>query len=114
MSMTMTLMIGMKMTTGMRTENPKTRLHAYISGRVQGVSFRYYTLHTAKNLRLTGWVRNLWDGRVEVLAEGDLENLTLFLRWLRKGPTSAVVNHVDYSFNGANGEIDQFQVRPTA
>lgn len=96
------------------SENQNYRLHAYIHGRVQGVSFRYYTLQTAQNLHLTGWVRNLWDGGVEVTAEGEHDNLNQFLRWLRKGPTSAVVRDVDYSFTDAKSEFDQFRVRPTA
>ncbi len=94
------------------SENQNFQLHAYIRGRVQGVSFRYYTFQTAQNLHLTGWVRNLWDGRVEILAEGELDNLNSFLRWLRKGPSSAVVRDVDYKFTDASGKFNEFRVRP--
>lgn len=70
------------------------RLHALITGRVQGVSFRYHTLHTAQGLGLTGWVRNLPDGRVEVMAEGEDERVRRLEQWLHRGPTAARVTDV--------------------
>jgi acylphosphatase len=70
------------------------RLHALISGRVQGVSFRYHTAHVAQSLGVTGWVRNLPDGRVEVLAEGDGEKLQRLEQFLRRGPPAARVTDV--------------------
>ncbi len=95
------------------TENGKYQLHAYIKGRVQGVGFRYHTLQKAQELGLAGWVRNLRDGRVEVLAEGKTESLNQFLRDLRKGTISADVRDVDYEFKDPKNEFDQFQVRGT-
>lgn len=90
------------------------RLHAFVKGRVQGVGFRYHTLQTAQDHGLTGWVRNLRDGRVEVVAEGPHEDLNSLLRALRQGPISADVNDVDYQFDDAQGDFDQFRVRATA
>ena len=52
------------------SETSNYRLHAFIQGRVQGVGFRYYVMQAAQDYHLTGWVRNLYDGRVEVVAEG--------------------------------------------
>jgi acylphosphatase len=95
-------------------ENDQHRLHAFIKGRVQGVGFRYYTLQTAQDYHLTGWVRNLHDGRVEVVAEGAQPDLNNFLRDMRKGPISADVEDVDYAFKDARGEFDKFRVRMTA
>ena len=93
------------------TENGKYQLHAFIKGRVQGVGYRYQTLQTAQELGLSGWVRNLRDGRVEVLAEGEHEMLNQFLMYLRKGTFSADVRDVDYVFNDPQYEFDQFHVR---
>lgn len=61
--------------------------HFIVSGRVQGVGFRYYTLKQARNLDLSGWVRNLPDGSVEAFAEGPEEALETFETALRKGPS---------------------------
>lgn len=96
------------------TENGNYQLHAFIKGRVQGVGFRYHALQTAQELGLTGWVRNLRDGRVEVLAEGEHEVLNKFLRDLRQGPISADVRDLDYEFNDTEDEYEQFRVRATA
>ncbi|MDF1521062.1 MAG: acylphosphatase [Brevefilum sp.] len=95
------------------SENQNHRLHAYITGRVQGVGFRYFTMTAAEGHNLTGWVRNLHDGRVEVLAEGKHEDLNNLLRDLRKGPMSAEVRDVKYDFSDATGEYDRFFARHT-
>jgi acylphosphatase len=70
-------------------------IHAYVSGRVQGVGFRYTCCHEAQCLGLSGWVRNEWNGDVEVWAEGSAEKLDRFLQWLRRGPPGARVDSVD-------------------
>lgn len=66
-----------------------------ISGRVQGVCFRAYTRDEARRLGLKGWVRNLADGRVEVLAQGDPGDLGRFESWCRQGPPHARVQEVN-------------------
>jgi acylphosphatase len=66
-----------------------------ISGRVQGVFFRVYTRDEARRLGLKGWVRNLPDGRVEVLAQGDSEQLRALESFCRKGPPHARVQDVE-------------------
>lgn len=96
------------------SENRKYQLHAYLKGRVQGVGFRYHTLQAALAHNLTGWVRNLRDGRVEVMAEGEHEDLNRFLVIMRQGPVSADVSDIDYAFMDAQGKFDQFRVLPTA
>jgi len=90
------------------------QLHAYISGRVQGVGFRYFVIRNAEELNLTGWVRNLWDDRVEVLAEGEMAKLNLLLIALRRGPISANVTRVDYKFKPPSGKFSRFNFRSTA
>lgn len=86
------------------------RLHAYISGIVQGVCFRMYTREVASELGLTGWVRNLSDGRVEVLAEGTVSNLHKLESWLHKGPPSAEVESVEISYEDVDSQFKSFSV----
>jgi acylphosphatase len=89
----------------------KIRLHATIHGYVQGVSFRYYTFKQATSLGAVGWVRNLWDGRVEVVAEGERGALDQLLAWLRRGPPAAEVEAVDVQWETPTGKFRQFEVR---
>lgn len=70
----------------------KQCMHCYISGKVQGVCFRATTKAEAQKLGLVGWVRNLPDGRVEVLACGEKKALELLHMWLKKGPELAKVS----------------------
>ena len=72
----------------------KVCVHCYIIGRVQGVGFRYYTKKRAIQYAIKGWVRNLPDGRVEVLACGLQNNLKQFMSFLRQGPINAKVDEV--------------------
>ena len=90
------------------------RLHAFVEGRVQGVGFRYFTIETAQQYSLTGWVRNRWNNKVEVVAEGELENLNHLLADLRRGPLGSDVRGVDYDFSDSQGEFERFTVRMTA
>jgi acylphosphatase len=66
----------------------------FVSGMVQGVGFRYFTKDEAERLRLSGYVRNLRDGRVEIYAIGSAENLALLRTLLERGPRGAMVQHV--------------------
>ncbi|WP_102505848.1 acylphosphatase [Salinivibrio kushneri] len=68
---------------------------AYVTGHVQGVGFRYHTAHEALKLSLTGYAKNLPDGRVEVLACGREESVDALMAWLDKGPPTAGVDQVD-------------------
>ncbi len=88
------------------------RLHAKVRGRVQGVSFRYYTTQQARSLGLTGWVMNLPDGQtVEVTAEGSREDLLSLLDWLNTGPGGARVDNLDSAWQTATGEFSDFRTR---
>ena len=82
--------------------------HGYVSGRVQGVSFRQTTAEQAERLDLDGWVRNLVDGRVEVLFEGDEVAVTELVSWLEHGPSAAEVTALelqDQALQGVAGFI---------
>jgi acylphosphatase len=72
---------------------------------VQGVSFRWHTREEAGALGLTGWVRNLPDGSVEVLAEGEQAPLEALARWVAHGPPHARVDHVDARWTAAEGGL---------
>jgi len=89
----------------------KVRLRAIVHGRVQGVNFRYYTRQQALQLGVAGYVRNLWDGTVEVVAEGEQGVVTRLLSWLYKGPRMAVVEKVDVEWLEYSGEFRRFEVR---
>ena len=86
------------------------RLHAVVYGRVQGVGFRFHTQQEADEMSLTGWVANRADRSVEVVAEGSRDTLDRFLKYLQRGPASAHVTRVDYDFQPATREFDQFRV----
>ena len=90
---------------------PHERLHTVVRGHVQGVSFRYYTQERALALGLSGWVRNLRDGAVEVTAEGPRAALDEFLTFLRRGPVAARVAEVQSDWSAASGEFSLFDIR---
>ena len=87
------------------------RLNAIVYGRVQGVGFRYFVLQQAVALGLSGWVRNMSDGMVEVLAEGDIASLQDLLVALHEGPDAAYVRDVKWHFGIATGEFSRFDIR---
>ncbi|NEO32933.1 MAG: acylphosphatase [Symploca sp. SIO3C6] len=86
------------------------RAHVFISGRVQGVGYRYSTLHQAKLLGISGWVQNLFDGRVEAVFEGTVEAIQAMIRWCYQGPLSAVVQDVAVDYETPEG-LQGFEVR---
>ena len=86
-------------------------LHLFISGQVQGVSYRINAARMAATLGLTGWVRNLADGRVELLAQGEEKSLRNLLTWAHQGPSQARVDHVETSWVESDGSLPDFQIR---
>jgi acylphosphatase len=87
------------------------RMHVFISGRVQGVAFRHYTVETAGSLNLGGWVRNLDDGRVEAVFEGDDVPVDAMLAWCKKGPSLSRVTHVDMQEEPFSAQYEDFTIR---
>jgi acylphosphatase len=92
----------------------QVQLHAIVEGDVQGVGFRMFVQRKALDLNLTGWVRNRWNGEVEVLAEGSQEDLNQLLADLRIGPRSSFVVNVHIEWLPASGVYKYFQPRMTA
>lgn len=86
------------------------RAHLYISGIVQGVFFRAHTRDVARSLKLTGWVRNLHDGRVEVITEGPKVAIERLIEWCHTGPPGARVDDVQTDWEEATGEFRNFEI----
>jgi acylphosphatase len=87
------------------------RVHAIVSGRVQGVSYRASTADEAEGLGLTGWVRNLPDGSVELEAEGPADVISALLAWCAKGPPAARVTNVAVTELPPSGADAGFSIR---
>lgn len=88
----------------------KARAHIFVSGWVQGVFFRDQTQKWANSLSITGWVRNLKDGRVEVMAEGDKEKVEDLISQLKQGPSLARVENVEVDWEDYKGEFKDFSI----
>jgi acylphosphatase len=96
-----------------QTPPGQSGLHAVIEGRVQGVGFRMFVQRTASSLNLVGWVRNKYNGNVEVWAEGSQSNLETLLAELTKGPQAATVIELNYQWKAATGDYTHFSVYTT-
>lgn len=92
-------------------QKDRARLHLVISGRVQGVGFRFSAYDEAKDLALAGWVRNLPNGDVEIVAEGSRKNLQMLAAWAHLGPPSAHVTHVREDWSESTGGFREFRIR---
>ncbi|MEM3736622.1 MAG: acylphosphatase [Candidatus Bathyarchaeia archaeon] len=88
----------------------KVRAHLWISGLVQGVFFRHNTKQEARRLGVTGWIRNLEDGRVEVVLEGEKENVDKVIQYCRKGPPGAHVTDIELKWEDYTGKFKEFKI----
>jgi acylphosphatase len=88
----------------------RARVHVLVSGRVQGVFFRGYAERWGSSLGLTGWVRNLWDRRIEIVAEGEKPGLEQLLDRLRIGPPSARVEGLEVHWEEPRDEFSDFRI----
>ncbi len=89
----------------------QARAHIVVHGTVQGVFFRYSTQREAQGLGLTGWVRNLPDGGVEIVCEGEKEAVQTLVDWSRRGPRGAFVETADVSWEDHTGRFLTFEIR---
>jgi acylphosphatase len=87
------------------------RVRVTVRGRVQGVGFRAAAAHEARRLGLAGWVRNLFDGAVELVAEGDSSVVDPMVAWLRHGPRTAKVTAVDVDESQPPAGLEGFTIR---
>lgn len=86
-------------------------MHVYVSGQVQGVAFRYTAIRQARSLGVTGWVKNLHDGRVELLLEGEDSTVRQMVEWCHQGPRAAHVTNVKEEIVPYSGKYHSFDVR---
>jgi acylphosphatase len=89
----------------------RSRAHIYVSGNVQGVFYRYETKKQAELYSVNGWAKNLPDGRVECLFEGEKEDIEKLIEFCRQGPPAAYVDDVDIQWEDWKGEFDDFQIK---
>ena len=94
----------------MKSTMPAARAHVFVRGYVQGVYFRAETSNLARRLGLSGWVRNLWDGRVEAVFEGGVGEVARMIEWCQRGPADASVEEVEVRYEPATGEFLGFQI----
>lgn len=88
----------------------KQRIHLFITGRVQGVFFRQALKAVARKNNVFGWVRNLRDGRVEAVVEGDSLSVSYVVEWCHAGPAHAKVDDLDIKSEAYTGEYSKFEV----
>jgi acylphosphatase len=89
----------------------KVRAHVLISGIVQGVFFRHHTKKHAEKYGVYGWVRNLYDGRVEAIFEGEKENVEKLIEYCKRGPPGAEITSIQIGYENWRGEFQEFFVR---
>ena len=87
------------------------RVHIIVIGKLQGVFFRASTHHTAEKLNIKGWVKNLDDGSVEIVAEGVKENLRKFISWCNEGSEKAKVTEIKIKNLPSTGEFTHFYIK---
>jgi len=111
-----TVLLLLAFTAAASAEEAKAmRKHWFVSGHVQGVSFRAFTYEAARDLKLKGWVRNLTDGRVEIVADGDEKSVNQLLEKVKKGPEFAKVDGVkEAKPDPAERLADTFEIRDSA
>ncbi len=88
------------------------RAHLFISGRVQGVFYRAFTKEVAESLGLKGWVRNLRDGRVEAVFEGDEDRISIAIERCKEGPPYAKVDNIEILWSDPEG-LEDFEIKKT-
>ena len=89
----------------------KNRAHLFIEGRVQGVSYRAFARNVAVKLGLNGWVKNLFDGRVEAVFDGDKAVIEQAVQECRKGPIGSKVTNIDLTWEENSGSPEGFEIR---
>jgi acylphosphatase len=86
------------------------RIDVVVTGRVQGVAFRWHTVREAQRLGLVGWVRNRPDGSVRLVAEGSRDRLEQLVHWAGRGPDHARVDDCRVTWQQPTGQYDRFEI----
>ena len=92
-------------------EKNTTRMHVYVKGIVQGVGFRFFVYNIGLSLNLHGWVRNRYNGQVEVMAEGPKNILESFLDKIKEGPQMAQVDDVEVEWRTPTDDLPEFTIQ---
>ncbi len=92
------------------SEKGKKACSITVSGMVQGVGYRYSAVNAAARFHVSGWVRNNRDGTVEIECEGDAEDISSFIEWLKKGPSYARVSSLDVKYRPYQGFYSGFSI----
>ncbi len=87
------------------------RIHIFVTGRVQGVFFRQSTKVMAIKNNVKGWIRNLDDGRVEIVAQGETQDIDNLAHWCKTGPANSRVDEFELSEENISDEFENFEVR---
>ncbi|MEK7649613.1 MAG: acylphosphatase [Patescibacteria group bacterium] len=95
----------------MKPMKPQGRIMIKITGRVQGVSFRFYTKQKADELHLVGFVKNNPDDSVDIIAEGDRAALEKLAVWVARGPEFSTVDQCETAWGEYSGEYSSFEIR---
>ncbi|OGL44256.1 MAG: acylphosphatase [Candidatus Schekmanbacteria bacterium RBG_16_38_10] len=90
--------------------NGNVRVRAIVKGIVQGVGYRYFAVREAVKLGLNGYVKNLYDGNVETVAEGEREEIDKFILRLKKGPSLSRVTAIEVTWENCKGEYKGFDI----
>jgi acylphosphatase len=90
-------------------DDARVRAHVFVTGYVQGVFYRHSAAQRARALGVTGWVKNLPDGRVESVIEGKEEAVRTLVQWCRSGPPHATVEDVEVSWESFSGDFSGFR-----
>jgi acylphosphatase len=98
---------------GTEMESTNSRIHVFISGLVQGVGFRFFVYQYGINLNLRGWVRNRYNGQVEVMAEGRNDILDAFIEKIKEGPQMAHVDDIEVEWYKPTNELPEFTILAT-
>jgi acylphosphatase len=93
--------------------NDNNSLHITVDGHVQGVGFRYFVKEKADFLSLSGWVRNRYDGSVEILAQGDPDKLQQLLEAVHLGPSRSIITSVKSDWQNDRPQYSQFSMLPS-
>ena len=94
-----------------KAKRMKTRAHVFVSGRVQGIFFRTETKYKADSHGVKGWIRNLPDGRVEAVFEGEEEAVKALIEFCKRGPPGTRVINVNLTWENHIGEFDGFKIK---
>jgi len=92
-------------------QNNKNQIHLFITGQVQGVFFRSQAKQKARSLGITGWIKNLPNGQIEAVAQGDQNKIKQFIDWCEQGPQLAQVEKVEIKTEQYQSEYQDFEVR---